>query len=384
MHSIYKDFDKIPPTDMILNRLSITNFKNIAEASLDFSHNINGFLGRNGMGKSNLLDAIYYLSFCKSFSGVADMGLIRRGDTFTMLKAAYDRRGQAEELTLGLAHGKRKSFKRQGKEYRRMSQHIGAFPLVLVSPRDMELVNGASEERRRFIDMIISQTDSRYLDHLIRYNNALQQRGRLLRDGSGDSALYEAIETAMGISAGYITERRRDTVAGFMPIFRKHYRDIAQSDESPGMEYVSQIIRDGEPLEILLERSRRRDMILGYTTVGPHRDDIGLTLDGMPAKTTASQGQSKTFTIAMRLSQYEFLDHAVGLRPLLLLDDIFDKLDAGRVSNIVDIVNRDIFGQIFITDTNRENLDTIMASSGADYRLWEVSGGCFTPAGGQL
>lgn len=364
---------------MILTHLAITNFKNIGGTSLDFSPNINAFLGRNGMGKSNLLDAIYYFSFCKSFSGVPDAKLIRRGETFASMRAIYDRRGQTEELTTGITEGRRKSFKRQGKEYRRISTHIGAFPSVMVSTRDMDIVNGASDERRRFIDMLISQTDQLYLDHLMRYNNALQQRNRLLRDHSEDRELFMAIEAGMTLSADYITRRRAALIEAFAPIFTGHYRDIARTNETPSMIYRSQMMRDNARLDTLLEQARQRDSLIGHTTVGPHRDDLELTIDSMSVRTTASQGQSKTFVIAMRLAQYEFLHRAVELRPLLLLDDIFDKLDAFRVANIVEIVNRDIFGQIFITDTNRDHLDSIMSHTGADYRLWEVADGCFTP-----
>ncbi len=368
---------------MILSSLQITNFKNIAEASLEFSPNVNALLGRNGMGKSNLLDAIYYLSFCKSFSGMTDRQLIRADEQFAMMKASYLRRDQVEELSVGLAPGRRKSFKRQGKEYQRISAHIGAFPLVLVSPRDIDIVAGASDERRRFIDILISQADSVYLDHLMRYNNALQQRNRLLRDHVDNRDLYLAVEASMCFAAQYITERRQMMADKFADIFSRHYHDIARTDETPRLSYASQMLRDNASMEQLLERARQRDEILGHTTVGPHRDDLDLTLDDMPVKTTASQGQSKTFTIAMRMAQYEFLHDATGMKPLLLLDDIFDKLDANRVANIVDIVNRDIFGQIFITDTNRDHLDSIMKLSGADYRLWEVADGHFYPINSQ-
>lgn len=331
------------------------------------------------MGKSNLLDAIYYLSFCKSFSGLPDQKLIRRGDTFAMLRGEYMRKGQSEEILFGIAEGKRKSFKRQGKEYQRLSAHIGAFPAVLVSPRDMDLITGPSEERRRFIDMIISQTDSVYLDRLIRYNNALQQRNRLLRDHVVDPDLYAAIEASMAMASEYITHARAELIARFGEIFARHYRDISRTQEMPSLIYRSSVESTGLPLEQLLEEHRRRDEIIGHTTVGPHRDDLDLTLDDMPVRTTASQGQSKTFTIAMRLAQYEFMREAVGMRPLLLLDDIFDKLDSSRVANIVDIVNSDIFGQIFITDTNRDHLDSIISMTGADSRLWLVDSGCFQP-----
>lgn len=363
-----------------LTRLHITNFKNIAEADLSFSPNINALLGDNGMGKSNLLDAIYYLSFCKSFTSLPDAGIVRAGETFTMMQGDYLRRGTEEQVAFGYAAGKRKSFKRGGKEYSRLSQHIGLFPLVLVSPADMELVGGGTECRRKFIDMLISQTDATYLNHLIRYNSALQQRNRLLRDHIADPNLYIAVEMTMEMSAEYITNARREITERLRDTFVRHYRDIARTQETPGIEYRSALDISGRRYCELLEESRRRDEIVGHTTTGPHRDDLELSLDGMAVKNTASQGQSKTFTIALRLAQYEFMHEATGMRPLLLLDDIFDKLDSRRVANIVEIVNRDIFGQIFITDTNRDHLDSIMsAMTGADYSLWNVSSGKFEP-----
>lgn len=363
-----------------LTRLHITNFKNIAEADLSFSPNINALLGDNGMGKSNLLDAIYYLSFCKSFTSLPDAGIVRAGETFTMMQGDYLRRGTEEQVAFGYAAGKRKSFKRGGKEYSRLSQHIGLFPLVLVSPADMELVGGGTECRRKFIDMLISQTDATYLNHLIRYNSALQQRNRLLRDHIADPNLYIAVEMTMEMSAEYITNARREITQRLRDTFIRHYRDIARTQETPGIEYRSALDMSGRRYCELLDESRRRDEIVGHTTTGPHRDDLELTLDGMAVKNTASQGQSKTFTIALRLAQYEFMHEATRMRPLLLLDDIFDKLDSRRVANIVEIVNRDIFGQIFITDTNRDHLDSIMsAMTGADYSLWNVSSGKFEP-----
>lgn len=363
-----------------LTRLHITNFKNIAEADLSFSPNINALLGDNGMGKSNLLDAIYYLSFCKSFTSLPDAGIVRAGETFTMMQGDYLRRGTEEQVAFGYASGKRKSFKRGGKEYSRLSQHIGLFPLVLVSPADMELVGGGTECRRKFIDMLISQTDATYLNHLIRYNSALQQRNRLLRDHIADPNLYIAVEMTMEMSAEYITNARLEITQRLRDTFIRHYRDIARTQETPGIEYRSALDMSGRRYCELLDESRRRDEIVGHTTTGPHRDDLELTLDGMAVKNTASQGQSKTFTIALRLAQYEFMHEATGMRPLLLLDDIFDKLDSRRVANIVEIVNRDIFGQIFITDTNRDHLDSIMsAMTGADYSLWNVSSGKFEP-----
>lgn len=364
---------------MILQQLKISNFKNIAHADLEFSPKVNCFLGNNGMGKSNLLDAVYYLSFCKSFSGVADAMLMRRGEDFTMLQASYLRRGVEEDLLLGMARGRRKSLKRKGKEYQRLSAHIGAFPLVMVSPQDIDLIRGTGEERRRLMDMVISQSDSVYLDNLIRYNRCLEQRNRLLRDGVVDGNLYIAVEMQMDVASRYIHDRRAKWIERLTVLFAEYYRAIAGDDEQVGLRYSSRMNEDGVTLLSLLEQMRQRDAIVKHTTVGPHRDDIEMELDTMPMKRTGSQGQCKTYTIALRLAQYDFLRDTSGMKPLLLLDDIFDKLDATRVERIMELVTRPSFGQIFITDTNRDHLDEIMSRTHGDYRMWHVSEGIFTP-----
>lgn len=367
---------------MQLKTLTITNFKNIENARFVFSDKLNCLLGNNGMGKSNLLDAIYYLSFCKSFTGAPDQLITRRGETFMHAQARYVRRGADEELNVSLGGGRRKSFKRSGKEYQRLSAHIGLFPAVLVSPADMELVNGAGEERRKFLDMIISQGDSRYLDSLIRYNHNLQQRNRLLRDQCIDNTLFMAVETAMDASARYITMKRRQTIDRLSSIHRRYYAAIAGEDaEDTGLDYVSALEGEQDTSMLdLLERNRQRDSMMRFTTAGPHRDDISLTLSSMPVRRTASQGQQKTFTIALRLAQYEFLCEWTGLKPLLLLDDIFDKLDTTRVEAIISVVAQDTFGQIFITDTNRKHLDEILEHIPAEHALWTVHDGVFTPS----
>ncbi|MDE6490876.1 MAG: DNA replication and repair protein RecF [Muribaculaceae bacterium] len=364
---------------MILRRIEIDNFKNIHRARLDFSPKVNGLLGNNGMGKSNLLDAIYYLSFTRSFTGVPDSMLTTRGEEFSLVKGAYDRRGIDEELSLGLATGRRKSLKRRGKEYRRISEHIGMFPLVMIAPSDIDLIRGTGEERRRWMDMVISQGDSRYLDQLIRYNHNLEQRNRMLRDGTSDRNLYLAVETAMDMAASYIHQARQRWIDRLTPIFDRHYTAIAGSGENTGLNYSSALNTPGSTLGDLLEESRRRDEAIRHTTTGIHRDDIEMTLGGMPVRRTGSQGQCKTFTIALRLAQYEFLREATGMKPMLLLDDIFDKLDASRVERIMEIAEHPDTGQIFITDTNRTHLDEIMKRTGGDYRLWEVSDGTFSP-----
>ncbi len=362
---------------MQLTSLSIDNFKNIEQARLSFSPKVNGLLGLNGMGKSNLLDAIYTLSFTRSFCGVTDTMLIRRGEDFAIVKGEYLRHGVEEDLSLGLTRGRRKSLKRKGKEYQRISEHIGSFPLVMISPSDEDLVRESAEERRRWMDMVISQSDARYLDALIRYVRALEQRNRLLREGSVDHNLYDVVETMMEPAADYIHHVRGAWVERLEPIFRRFYLRISGSGEVPSLRYASQL--DESALDVLLDSARRHDEIVKHTSVGIHRDDIELLLNDMPMRKTGSQGQCKTFVIALRLAQYEFLREATGMRPLLLLDDIFDKLDALRVERIMSLVGDNAFGQIFITDTNRSHLDEIMGRTAGDYRLWEVENGSFKP-----
>ncbi len=363
---------------MILRSLDITNFKNIERARLEFSPKVNALLGDNGMGKSNLLDAVHLLSFTKSFTGAQDQMLIRSGEDFAIVRGTYSRMDAEEDILAGLQRGRRKSFKRGGKEYGRISAHIGLLPLVMVSPADMELINGSGEERRRFMDMVISQTDPRYLNAAMRYARILEQRNRLLRDGAADHALFEAIDFQLDAAAAYISDRRHEWTAELRDIFSLYYKAISGSDEEPGLTLVSHTGPGCPALADLLRERFSRDSAVRHTTAGPHRDDLEMTLDGMPVRRTASQGQCKTFTIALRLAQYGFLRRACGMSPLLLLDDIFDKLDAGRVGRIISTVGADTFGQIFITDTNRRHLDEIVAFMGADHRLWSVEHGRFS------
>ncbi|MCM1355581.1 MAG: DNA replication and repair protein RecF [Staphylococcus sp.] len=367
---------------MRLEELSLTNFKNIPEARLEFSAKVNCFLGNNGMGKSNMLDAIYFLSFCKSFSRVPDKMLIRRGEEFAIAKGRYVRKGIDEELTLGLSTAaRRKTLKRGGKEYDRLSAHIGSFPLVMVAPQDIDLIRESGEERRHWMDVVISQSDPLYLDQLIRYTRSLEQRNRLLREGSVDANLYGALEVVMDMAASYIHDVRTARIAELTEIFDRYYQAIAGTGETVSISYQSGLNREGVTMQTLLNEARRHDEIVKHTSVGIHRDDLGMELDGMPMRRIGSQGQCKTFTIALRLAQYDFLHRATGMAPILLLDDIFDKLDASRVERIMELVTSDSFGQIFITDTNRTHLDEIMSRTGGDYRMWSVEDGIFTPTG---
>lgn len=362
---------------MHLNRLSIVNYRNIAQADLAFSPKLNGFIGSNGMGKTNVLDAIYYLSFCKGATSVSDAFNLRHEADFFMLQGHYttDDGGQTD-VTCSLKRGGRKTLKCDGKDYRRLSEHVGRIPLVLLSPADSQLVTGGSEERRHFMDTVISQYDAPYLAALIRYERSLKQRNALLKgDEAPDAAVMDVLEEMMSADAAVIFEARRTFIEAFVPIFKQLYARLCpDEDETVDMTYESHGFR-GE-LRPLLAEWRERERLVGYSLHGVHKDDLALSLGGFPVKREASQGQTKTYFIAMKLAQYVFLhQHGHGSTPLLLLDDIFDKLDAQRVARIVDYVGGSDFGQIFITDTNRDHLDTILASSSAPYALFHVERG---------
>lgn len=359
---------------MILNSISILNFKNIEEACLQFSPKVNCLTGNNGMGKTNVLDAIYYLSFSKSYVNQGDAMVVNHDADFMMLKGNYTRREEPEEIALSLQRGKRKTLKRNGKEYKKLSQHIGLLPVVMVSPMDWELIRGAGEERRRLMDLIISQSDAEYLAALIKYGKAVENRNAMIRQGYRDPILYETVEEQMCQDAEYIHKCRLKWVQDFSPIFMEYYRAISGSAEAVKLSYKSHLNETG--MRELLATNRERDIIIGYTTRGIHRDDIELMLEEHSMRKTGSQGQCKTYTIALRLAQYDFLKLASKITPILLLDDIFDKLDARRVENIISVVsNSDKFGQIFITDTNRTHLDEIIKRAGSDYRIFSVSQG---------
>ncbi len=366
---------------MVLTHISILNFKNIADAQLDFSSGVNCLIGNNGQGKTNVLDAIYYLSYCRSFAGANDAGVIRHGEPFMMLQGQYRRRDNEENVTLSYQPGKRKVVKRNDKEYKRLSQHIGLLPLVMISPMDWDLIRGAGEERRRLMDQIISQGDKEYLEALIRYSKALEQRNSMIRHEMTDPLLYETVERALDEHAAIIYARRVEWVRQFLPIFMKYYDAIAGCGEQVRLGYKTHL-DGGKSMREVLDDNRARDMAVGYTTRGVHRDDIELWLNDYPMRRVGSQGQCKTYTIALRLAQFEFLKQRTSTTPILLLDDIFDKLDASRVENIMAVVtnHEGPFGQIFITDTNRTHLDHIVARIGdAGYAMMHVENGVVTP-----
>ncbi|MBR6691065.1 MAG: DNA replication/repair protein RecF [Bacteroidaceae bacterium] len=360
---------------MRIDSISILNYRNLMDVNIGFSPKINCFIGSNGMGKTNLLDAVYYLSFCKSAVVVSDNANILHEAPFFMIKGSYcGDGGVADEISCGLKRGEKKQFKRNGKVYERLSDHIGSVPLVMVSPHDNELIAGGSEERRRFMDVVISQYDRGYLAALIRYNKALQQRNVLLRSGyEPDPEMASLIEEMMSAEAISIYEARRRFIEEITPVFSEFHSFITGGNESVSLRYRSHM---GESdLAELLAATRADDLRLGYTSKGPHRDELVMQLDGYPIKKEGSQGQNKSYLVALKLAQFDFLRRKGGETPLLLLDDIFDKLDSGRVERIVSLVAGKDFGQIFITDVNREHIDCILEQVDGEYKLFEVSNG---------
>ncbi|MDH6303966.1 DNA replication and repair protein RecF [Parabacteroides sp. PF5-5] len=358
---------------MILNKLSVLNYKNIQQAEIAFSHKMNCFFGNNGMGKTNLLDAIYYLSFCKSHINTPDNQIIYTTEDMCVIQGEYDYEGREEEIFCAIRRRQRKQFKRNKKEYDKLSEHIGLLPLVMVSPADSNLIQGGSDERRRFLDLIISQHDSQYLHALIQYNKALTQRNILLKNQSKDNSLYEVLEMQLDMYGKSIYEKRLLLAEELTPIFNNYYQIICQSSEEVGLRYISPL--EKASLQEMLAQNRERDSILGYTSVGIHKDELEMTLSHSLIRRVGSQGQNKTYLIALKLAQFAFLLQKGQTTPMLLLDDIFDKLDANRVEQIIQLVSGNTFGQIFITDTNRKYLDEILSAMKHDYALFQVEQG---------
>ena len=378
---------------MILDQLSIINYKNIGEATLLLSPKINCFIGHNGAGKTNVLDTVYFLSFCHSAQTTQDSLVIRHDEMFFMLEGTYQTVPNDQDpkvvVSCGMKRGTKKVFKRDKKAYKRLSEHIGLIPVVLISPSDTLLIEGGGEERRRLMDVAISQLDRNYIESLNRYNKALQQRNAMLKqeEQEPDPELLTLWEEQMAREGEQIYERRNAFVERLTPLFQQFYETISGGREQVSLRYVSHCQRG--PLLDVIQRDRYKDRAIGYSLHGIHRDDLEILLDGHPMRREGSQGQQKTFVIALKLAQYELLKsgeltpHQISVTPhrapLLLLDDIFDKLDAQRVEKIISLVSSDQFGQIFITDTNRDHIDQILSQSALDYKIFHVENGNIEP-----
>ncbi len=363
---------------MFLKKLSLTNFKNYTEAAVDFSAKINCFIGNNGEGKTNLLDAIHYLSFCKSFFNSIDYQNIRHGTDFFAIHGTYSRNGDTPETISCIQKlNQKKIFKQNTKEYDRLSDHIGLYPLVMISPYDRDLINDGSEVRRRYVDSVMSQFDKVYLNELINYNKVLAQRNALLKYfGETQTFSQESLDiwnqkmVSLGIT---IFETRRKFIAEFMPVFSHYYELISDGREKVGITYESQLLH-GDFYQ-LLQQAGEKDRYARYSTVGVHKDDLIFEIDGYPVKKYGSQGQQKSFVVAIKLAQFEYTRNLKGYNPLLLFDDIFDKLDDNRVEQLIKLVSADSFGQVFITDTQRYRIEKIVNRHEIDYRIFEIATG---------
>lgn len=363
--------------DMHLKNISVLNFKNYKEATLDLHSNVNCFVGNNGGGKTNLLDAIFYLSFSKSYFNPADSQIIGHEEPFMVIQGDFHRLDQNESIYCGIKRGQKKQFKRNKKDYTRISDHIGLLPLVMISPSDSSLILDGSDVRRRFLDLIISQYDRPYLEHVMQYNKAIAQRNRLLKKFAEIRSFDEdslAIWDEQLIHHGQkVYDGRKYFIENFIPIFQKYYTFIAENNELVHLDYVSQL-NDSNFQEGLLA-ARNNDRRANYSTVGVHKDDLEFSINGFPIKKFGSQGQQKTYLLALKLAQAEYIQKIVSIPPILLLDDIYDKLDDKRVAKLMEIVSSNDFGQIFITDTHEKRLSDIFKELDIDCRTFVVNKG---------
>lgn len=362
---------------MYLKKLSLVNFKNYDEAELTFVDGANAFTGSNGAGKTNLLDAIHYLSLCKSYFNPIDSQQIKIDRDLFMLQGLFEKNNNKELIACGVKKNQKKQFKRNKKEYQRLADHIGLFPLVMISPNDTSLILDGSEERRKFIDTVISLTDANYLDELIIYNKALQNRNALLKQisdtGKYDPTLLEIFDEQLIVSGNKIFEKRKAFMQIFTPVFNQHYQYLTDGAERVDLVYESPLLNDS--FKNILKKNLEKDRILQRTNLGIHKDDLVFLVHQMPLKKFGSQGQQKSFLIALKLAMYSFIYQEKGFKPLLLLDDIFDKLDDLRITKLMKMVSEEDFGQIFITDTNSQRVKTIFENIGTSLNLFQIKNG---------
>jgi DNA replication and repair protein RecF len=359
---------------MHLQKITLVNFKNFESQSFDFEDKINCFVGDNGVGKTNVLDAIYYLSFSKSYFNSVATQNIRHQEDFFMIEGIYQIDNKTETFVCSLKKGNKKVIKRNGKVFEKFSEHIGNLPLVIISPADRDLIVDGSETRRKFIDNVISQSNTVYLQNLIKYNKVLAQRNSLLKyfaanrtfDALNLSVYNEQLETYGAL----IFETRKTFLNKFIPIFKKRYKIISSSSETVDLVYKSQLHE--QSFNELFAQNIDKDKVLQYTTTGIHKDDLVFELEGYPIKKYGSQGQQKSYLIALKLAQFDFMNMQSNVKPILLLDDIFDKLDDHRVSQLIGLVNNDEFGQLFISDTHRQRTEEVVKKTNQTYKIFQL------------
>ena len=359
---------------MRLKNLSLFNYKNFSEANFDFDSKINCFVGKNGIGKTNVLDAIYQLSNGKSYFNPVAIQNIKHGEDFFVIDGEFEKNNRAEQIVCSIKKGAKKVLKRNGKIYEKFSEHIGFIPLVIISPSDIDLITEGSETRRKFIDTVISQSNSEYLSNLIYYQKVVVQRNALLKyfaiNQVFDNDNLVVYNEQLHFFGQQIFDARKKWITDFLPIFNKHHQQISNSEEMVQLVYDSHLF-EKNTLQ-LLEDHLAKDRALQYTSVGIHKDDLLFQIQSYPIKKFGSQGQQKSFLIALKLAQFEFVKKQSGEKPILLLDDIFDKLDETRVSKIIEMVNNDEFGQLFISDTHQERTENIVKSTLQSYKIFNL------------
>ena len=365
---------KQPLIIVFLKQLSLLNYKNLAQIEFDFDAKINCFVGKNGVGKTNILDAIYHLAYGKSYFNPLAIQNIKHGEEFFVIDALLEKNGKEEKIVCSLKKGQKKTIKRNGKVYEKLSEHLGLIPLVIISPSDADLIVEGSETRRKFIDSVIGTLDNQYLQLLIQYQKTLAQRNALLKyfalNQTFDSDNLSIYNELLSETGQLIFEKRNQFLNDFIPIFQKHHTNISGGNESVALRYESQLFE--KDLSSLLEESLQKDRIIQYTSSGIHKDDLVFEIDGFPIKKFGSQGQQKSFLIALKLAQFEFMKKQSGELPILLFDDIFDKLDETRVQKIVTMVNDAVFGQIFISDTHAERTEMIIKETHQSYKMFLI------------
>ena len=354
----------------ILKKIVVQDFRNIALQELSFSPNINCISGNNGEGKTNLIDAIYYLSMTKSALGSSDRFNFRYGtDAFAIAGSYIMPNGLESRFSVSVSSDGEKKVKRDDKPYKRVSEHVGVLPIVLVSPSDISMVSESGEERRRFMNAVLSQMDHAYLDNVQQYNRYLLQRNRLLKSSDPDPDLLDAFDARLSILAAPIAEGRKNLAESLAPVVQAYYTELSGGREEVGIEYRTDADR-GE-LAAQLRACRDRDRALKYTSVGVQRDDFLFTMNGYPIRKCGSQGQQKSFLVSLKFAQYEIMKESYGFAPILLLDDLFDKLDMNRVSNLLSMVAGSDFGQIFLSDSNTEDRSYFETVDGTFTRMEE-------------
>ena len=359
---------------MILKSLSLLNYKNFESRSFTFSEKINCFVGNNGVGKTNVLDAIYHLSFGKSYFNPIATQNIKHEEAFFMVEGHYKKLDKAEKIVVSLKRGQKKNIKRNGKTYDKLSDHIGLLPLVIISPADRDLITEGSDMRRKFMDGVISQGDTKYLKKLITYKKVLSQRNALLKYFAHNNTFNQdtlSIYNAQLHDLGTAIFKKRDAfIQTFIPIFQERYQAISNGTETVNLEYKSDLFETD--LVTLLEQNINKDKVLQFTSVGIHKDDLKFEIGSHPIKKFGSQGQQKSFLIALKLAQFDFIKTQSNVNPILLLDDIFDKLDEHRVAQIITLVENENFGQLFISDTHAERTEAIVKQVHQTYEIFKL------------